>query len=276
MNRAALVVVLFSLWGCASPEPPRLDPERSAFEFKSRTLADPGLRNFIEANLGTKLDLFPPPSWNLRTLTLVAFYFHPDLDVARAHLGLVRAGIRTSQAWPNPTASVDLEKVTNPTKGISPWVYGFSLNMPLDTLWKRGYRIDQAERLSEQARLELALSGWRVRSRLRATLLDHLLSAGELDLRRQEEAVRAEVAVAQGRRLAVGAVFRLDVDRAEAEVAGARAAIRAAEGQLAESRSALASAIGIPPRALEGAVVLWPDLETPPPSETLLPQDLER
>jgi len=276
MRRAVFAVLWATLWGCASPEPPPLDPERSEAEFRSRTLADPGLRDFIETNLGTKLAAFPPTSWDLETLTLVAFYFHPDLDVARARLGLVRAGRRTAQAWPNPTASVDLEKVTNPTGGISPWVYGLSLSLPLDTLWKRGYRIEQAERLSDQARLGLALSGWRVRSRLRAALLEDLFSRAELDLRRKEETVRAEVAQAQSRRLAAGAIFRLDVTRAEAELATARAAIRAAEGQVAETRSTLASALGLPLRAVQGVMLTWSDLDAPPPLENLVPEDLEK
>lgn len=276
MKRAAITVLAVTLFGCATPEAPPLDPERSEAEFRSRTLADSGLLEFMESNLGRRLAPFPPPSWDLRALTLVAFYYHPDLDVARAHWGLIRAGIRSAQAWPNPTAGVDLEKVINPTGGVSPWVYGFSLSVPLDTLWKRGYRIDQAERLSDQAKLELAVAGWRVRSRLRAAFLDHLLSATELGLRRAEEAVRAEVAQAQGRRLAVGAVFRLDVTRAEAELASSRAAIRVAEGQVAESRFALASAVGVPVRSLEGMTFTWVDLEKPPASDSLLPRDLEK
>jgi outer membrane protein TolC len=276
MHRVATAVLVATLLGCSGPEIPPLDPERSEAEFRSRTLSDPGLREFLESNLGRKLDPFPLPSWDLRTLTLVAFYYHPDLDVARAHLGAVRAGRRTAEAWANPSVGIDLERVTNPTQGISPWVYGFSLSVPLDTLWKRGYRIEQAEKLSDQARLELALAGWRVRSRLRIALLEHLISVAELDLRRNEETVRTQIVQAMSRRLAAGAVFRLDVTRAESELAASRAAIRAAEGQIAESRWTLASALGVPLRALDGRTFTWTDLEKPPASEKLLPPDLEK
>lgn len=274
--RAELLVLVTTTLGCSTSEPPPLDADRCEAEFRGRTLSDPGLREFLQSNLGRTLDPFPPASWDLPALTLVAFYYHPDLDVARAHLGSIRAGRRTAEAWANPTVGVDLEKVVNPTRGISPWVYGFSLSVPLDTLWKRGYRIEQAERLSDQARLELALAGWRARSRLRSALLDHLLSLAELELRRSEEAVRSQIVVAMTRRLAAGAVFRLDVTRAESELAAARAGIRSAEGQVAESRGALASALGVPLRALDGAVFRWSDLEHPPSSESLLPPDLEK
>jgi cobalt-zinc-cadmium efflux system outer membrane protein len=276
MNRAATVFLLVMILGCSTPELPPLDPEKSESEFRSRTLSDPGLRAFVESNLGKKLDPFPPASWDLRLLTLIAFYYHPDLDVARAHLGAARAARRTAEAWVNPTGALDLEKVVNPTPGVPPWVYGLSLSVPLDTLWKRGYRIDQAEKLSDQARLELALTGWKVRSRVRAALLEALLSIAELELRRNEETVRVQIAQAMRQRLAQGATFRLDVTRAESELATSRAAIRAAEGQVAESRLALASALGVPIQAIEGKTILWSDLETPPSSENLLPPDLEK
>jgi outer membrane protein TolC len=208
-------------------------------------------------------------------LTLVAFYYHPELDVARARLELGWAGVRTAGAWPNPTVGVDLEKVTNPTPGISPWVYGLSLSVPIDTLWKRGYRIEQAERLGDQARLELGLAGWRVRSRLRAALADHLLARRELELRQMEESARAEVAQAQRRRLAAGAIFRLDVTRSEGELAASRAAIHAAEGQVDESRAALSSALGLPLSATKGATFVWAELEKPPPAGDLPLPELE-
>ena len=71
-------------WGCASPEPRPLDPQRSEAEFRARTLEDPGLRRFIEANPGATATPFPPASWDLGMLTLAAFYYQPDLDLARA------------------------------------------------------------------------------------------------------------------------------------------------------------------------------------------------
>jgi outer membrane protein TolC len=92
-------------------------------------------------------------------------------------------------------------------------------------------------------------------------LADHLLALRELDLRRLEEEVRVDIVAALERKLALGDIFRLDVDAAQGELSSARLAIHSAEGRVAESRSILAAALGIPHAALKGKTLVWPDLE---------------
>lgn len=265
MRRRIPILVLAAACGCAGPAPEPLDPVRSETEFRARTLDDADLRRFAESN-GVP---FPPPAWDLASLTLAAFYYHPELDIARAQLAQARAGGVTAGMLPNPVAGIHLEKVTNPVTGLNPWTYGFDLTVPLDTLWKRGYKIEEAEKLGEVARLALAETGWRVRSRLRAALADHLFALRELDLRRREEGARNDVVAVMERKLALGDVFRLDVDVAQGDLFTSRSAIHAAEGRVAESRAALAGAIGVPRAALSGRTFTWAELEKPPPAESL-------
>jgi cobalt-zinc-cadmium efflux system outer membrane protein len=262
-------LILAALWGCTGPGPEPLDPALSESEFRARTLEDPGLRNFVESNPGARPSPFPPTSWDLASLTLAAFYFHPELDLARARVSQGHAGLTTAQMWPNPVVTADLEHVAKVEPGLKPWIYGLSLSLPVDTLWKRGYKIEEAERLSDVARLGLAETGWRVRSRVRAALAEHLFSLRELDLRRQEEVARSDVVTALERKLALGDIFRLDVDVAQGDLFTSRSAVRTAEGRVAESRAALASAIGVPHSALKGKTFAWPELDQPPPPESL-------
>jgi len=260
-RRTAAALLALGAWGCASAGPEPLDPAKSEAEFRARTLDDPGLRQFAEGNPGAAPAPFPPASWNLSALTLVAFYFHADLDVARAKLVRGRAGVATAGMWPNPVAAVDLERVTHVEPGFTPWIYGFNLSVPLDALWKRGYRIEEAERMSEAARLALAETGWRVRSRVRAALAEHLFALRGLELKRLEEAARATLVTALERKLALGDIFRLDVDAAQGDLF--------AEGRVAETRAALAAALGLPLAALQGKSFAWPELERPPALESL-------
>lgn len=262
-------LILAAAGGCAGPEPEPLDPARSEAEFRDRTLEDPGLRRFVESNPDAKPPPFSPSSWDLAALTLAAFYFHPELDVARVRLSQGQAGITTAQMWPNPVATADLEHVAKVEPGFKPWIYGMSLTLPVDTLWKRGYKIEEAERQSEVARLGLAETGWRVRSRVRAALAEHLFSLRDLELRRLEESARSEVVTALERKLALGDIFRLDVDVAQGDLFTSRSAIRTAEGRVAETRAALASAIGLPHSALKGKTFSWPELDQPPPLVSL-------
>lgn len=267
--RIARCVLVLGFLGCAHPEPEPLDPRKSEAEFRARTLEDDGLRRFIEANSGFNTSPFPPASWDLGALTDVAFYYQPELDLARARLGQARAAGITAGMYPNPVAAFNLENVTNAAAGVKPWIYGFSLSLPLDTLWKRGYKIDEAERQGDAALLALAETGWRVRSRVRAALSEHLFALRDLDLRRLEEAVRIEIVSALERKLALGEIFRLDVDAAQGELSTARIAIHTAEGRVSEGRALLAGALGVPHAALKGKSFAWPGLESPPPLASL-------
>lgn len=257
-------VLLLGALGCSTPEPALLDPQKSEAEFRGRTLRDPGLARFVQANRGNTPLAFPPERWDLETLTLVAFYFHPDLDLARVRLTQARAGMVTAGMWPNPVASVELTKVTHVEPGLTPWIYGANLSFPIDTLWKRGYKVEEAERTSEVAALALAEAGWRVRSRVRAALAQYLLSVRDLELRKDEEAARGKVVAGLERKLALGDIFRIDVDVAQGDLLGARLQIHTGEGKVAEARSALAASLGLPASALREISVGWPELASPP------------
>lgn len=253
----ALLVALGS--GCAHYRARPIEPAKSETEFRARTVTDAGLLAYLETNRVTR-----PTEWNLASLTLVALYFHPEMDVARAGVGVAEADVLTAGQRPNPALSWSPEYNANAAAGVSPWTLGFSLDIPIETAGKRGYRLKQARALTGAARIELAATAWNMRSRVRATLLDHLLAARQLDLLRAEEAARADAVTLMEQRLGVGEVSRPDVDSARIELANTRLAIRAAQGSVAETRAALASALGVPDGALTGVKLDWPRLDQPP------------
>jgi hypothetical protein len=85
MHRVAFGIVLTVLLaGCVPYQPQPLSAAEAATRLISRSLTDAGLQAFVEASLQRRFAVWPPPSWDLNTLVLAAFYFHPDLDVARA------------------------------------------------------------------------------------------------------------------------------------------------------------------------------------------------
>src|SRR5262245_16823559 len=256
------LLLLLVLAGCSGLDPQPLDPARSESDFRARRIDDPGLTSYVRSH-GVSM----PPAWNLESLTLAAFYFHPDLDIARARLMGARGSEISAGAWPNPTLNADLEKVMGSAgPGVSPWVYGFNLQMPIDFLWKRGYRVDEARAKIDVARLELGEVAWQVRHPLRAALLDDVLAGRAVELLQTELALRSDLATAAARLQSTGEASRLETDRARAELAAARVALEAAKGRSASTRAVLASAVGVPVGALEGAVLDWPGLD-------LLPQE---
>lgn len=268
MPRGLLLVV--ALAGCSGLDPQPIDPVRSEQEFRARRLDDPGLTAYIQSHRNIS------ETWTLERLTLAAFYYHPDLDIARARLAGARGAETTAGAVPNPTLNADLEKVMgNPGAGVSPWVYGFNLQMPLDFLWKRGYRVDEARARSVAGRFELAEVAWQVRRRLRTALLEDVLARREVELRQAELSLRSDLSATASRLLTVGEASRLEADRARAELAAARVASEEVQGRAATTRAVLASAIGVPGRALEGVALEWPGLDALPEPAALSIESLQ-
>ena len=245
-------VGLLALVGCAHYQPRPLAAQQTAADFDTRTLADTGLKQFIEANLHRQLSTWPPASWDFNTLSLAAFYFHPDLDVARAKWGVAQAGKVTAGERPNPTAS--FAPGYNSTVG-PPWILGLSFDIPVETAGKRGYRIAQARNLSEVARLNIATVAWQVRSRVRRNLLD-LQAARETEkLLKQQQEVQAAIVKLLGGQLAAGAVTPFEVSQARIAHDTTRLALHDAERQAAEALAQLTDALGVPSRELEGAKI---------------------
>jgi outer membrane protein TolC len=252
--------------GCTGYEPRPIDPAKTESEFQLRRLDDPEFLSWLEAQ-----GVARPPAWTPDALTLAAFYYHPDLDVARARLLGAKAAVETAGEIPNPVVSGNLEKVMGSTPaGVSPWVYGLSLQMPLDFLWKRGYRIDEARAKTESVRIELAEAAWQVRRRVRAALLEDLLVRRDVAQREAETALRTEGTATAALLLSTGEVSRIEADRARVEESGAGLHLEEARGRVAAARAALASAVGLPLSAMQDAAVVWPTLDAPPEEPAVL------
>lgn len=253
VNRWVSLILIGLLLGCARYHPQPLEPPKVEAELRGRTLSDPGLRSFLEQNLPTKPPVWPLREWDLENLTLVAFYYHPDLDVARARVGVAEAGIVTAGGRPNPSVGFQPRFNVDAPASKSPWTFGLAFDLPIETAGKRGYRIARAQALTEAARLELAETGWKVRRGVRASLAEYLFAISELEPLRAEEGVRAEGVAVQGRRLALGFASRPEVDMAQAEVEAATASLSAAREAFEHARVLNAEEKIVSDRALQEA-----------------------
>jgi len=238
-----------------------LDAAKTARGFDSRTLADSGLHAFLETNHIT--GAWPRPSWDLETLTLAAFYFHPDLDVARAKWAVAVAGQKTAGERPNPTLSVSPAYDT--TMAIpSPWLVTPTLDIPIETAGKRGYRIAQALQLSEAARLNIASVVWQVRSRVRQSLLNFSAACETETLLEAQQALQGQNIRLLQEQLQAGAISAFEVTQARLAANGTRLALRDVERRAAEARVQLAEAIGVPVHALGGVELSFTGLDALP------------
>jgi outer membrane protein, heavy metal efflux system len=236
--------------GCARYQPLPLVPERTAASLDTRALADPGLHRFLRTNLTLPGD-WPLKRWNLQELTLAAFYFHPSLDLARAQWGVAKAGIQTAGGRLNPVLSAVPGYTLNPDFG-SPWFPMVSLDVPIETAGKRGYRIAHAREMAEVARLNILSTAWAVRSNVRSSLLGQAGAQLRADLLQEQLEWHRQLVVLLEERLQAGAAARTELTPFRISLAKTGTDHADALRMAAEARGRLAEAVGVPVRSLAG------------------------
>jgi cobalt-zinc-cadmium efflux system outer membrane protein len=236
--------------GCAMYHPQPISPEKTAAAFDARSLDDAGLRAFLETNHVNVPT--PGDAWGLKQLTLAAFYYQPTLAEARAQLLLAQAAKITAGQRPNPSVSVTPGYDSQIPGNYSPWLVPLSFDVPIETAGKRGKRIAEAEHLAEAAHWNLVGTVWQVRSQIRTALLQlYFARETEALLARQETAQSNVVRLLEGQ-FAVGAISEFEVSQAHTALATTQLARQDATGKANQARVALAHALGLPARALDG------------------------
>jgi len=240
------------LTGCAHFESQPLAPEKSAAQLDARRLADAGLKKFAEQNSGGKLKSWPPAKWDLNSLTLAAFYFHPDLAVARAQWRVAEAGVKTAGGRPNPTVTAGPGYNFSAAAGINPWMPFGSVDLPIETAGKRGKRIAEAVKISESARWDYVSTAWQIRSGVRAALLDFSAAQKHAALLQKQFATQNEIYRRLSQRFDAGAIARSELVPAQMALNKTQLELSGAQSKLADARSRLAQALGLPLAALDG------------------------
>lgn len=268
-----LALCLALLSSCTSYIPKPLDPAVQKSAFESRRLNSRDTRQYFESSLGHELTSWPPKSWDITTLTLAAFHFHPDLDMAQARRLLAEAGIVTAGARLNPTVNPSLQHTNDTAVGQSPWSYGAGINIPIRTAGKRDYQIERARHLAQAAQLREAETVWQVRSRVRASLLEAYPT--EALVRRQRD-LQEEIARLLEHRFAVGYASQPEVTMARLTLNQATLTLKENQKQVAVNLARIAAAVGVPLSALEGISISFESFEHLTPDSTLPPAEVRR
>ncbi|HVC89202.1 MAG TPA: TolC family protein [Acidobacteriaceae bacterium] len=272
---AAFVLLAFALvTGCARYKyhaAPIL-PAAQAASLYARSLDDPDLRSWMKQAVAYQPPSWPMETWNLNALTLAAFYFNPDLDVARANAAAATAAITTAAMKPNPSIGGGPGYESGDQ---GPFTMAFNFSLPIETAGKRGYRIANATHLSLASRIQLSQTAWVVRSRVRSALLDYLFAVQSVGLLRKEEALRSRYVDLTESRFRTGEIPQPDVTTARIELTALRQTLSGAEGRVHTTHAALAAAIGIPESGLAGKILVWPGADQPPSPATLPSQEMQ-
>jgi outer membrane protein, heavy metal efflux system len=259
---AALLLAVLGATRCAAFHPKPLSPVRTASIFEDRSLENPGLKQFLVSKVNRKITPWPQMSWDFPLLTLVSLYYHPDLDVMRAQWEVAKARMITAGERPNPTLGF-IPRYNTTTGTPSPWILNFALDIPFQTAGKRDYRIVQARHLSDAARLNIAGTAWRVRSRLRASLLDLYAAVQAENLLKRKKEIQEQIVKGLEKRLEFGEASEPEVTQTRIFLDQTDLSLRQLQNQRVEARVRLADALGLPVKALKGVEITFDFLNHP-------------
>ena len=259
--------------GCVRYVPRPIDPTASELAYRTRTLTDPGLKAFINANSMANSQAWPPKTMDLEALAIVALYYNPDLDEARLRVVAAESADATARVRPNPNVTgaagyTDSER--------SPYAFQFGLGILIETAGKKKYRTLQAQQLTDAARFSLGETVWTLRSRLRAALVDHLVATRELEQLIVESAIREEAVAIHERRIAAGESSTPFVTAARSDLAHIQLAVEQMRGKIAETRANIAGIAGLPSAALDNVQFAVADLDSPPAEQALNIQSVQK
>jgi outer membrane protein TolC len=228
-----------------------LSPEGAAAQFQARSLDDPGLRVFLESN--GIVGEWPRKTWDLRDLTLVAFYYHPDLALARAQLGTVQAGEKTAGERPNPSVSFTPGYDAQIPGAPSPWILPVTFDLPIETAGKRRYRVAEARDLSDSAYWKWVGTVWQTRSKVRDAWLALAVAERTQTLLAEEESAQSNVVRLLEGQVSAGAAAEFEVTQARVALDTTRLSREDAQRRQAQARAEMAMALGLPVAALTDA-----------------------
>lgn len=251
---------LLCLSACAHYEASPLDPARIEAAYVDRDLSSGELHDFLRTHAPQLTDPWPRSSWNLEALTLAAFCFHPELDVARAHFEVARAGIEVAAMRPSPSLTLAPSYNSDAAGATSPWLPGASLEIPIETASKRSIRITRAQHVAQSARSDLVTTAWRVRAALSTALRELEAQSHRARLTEQQLATQQHIVSLLSQRVSLGAAPSGEWSAANIALTRLQVASIESQQRLTEARRALAEALGVPARAVNDIHV---DNETP-------------
>jgi outer membrane protein TolC len=241
--------------------------DQSAQSFAARRLDAPELRRFLEASRGESLPDWPLKSWTFEDLCLAAVYWNPSLASARAQAEAAEAARQTAAGRPNPTIGLQGGFNFDASRaGITPWIPGTTLDLPIETAGKRSRRMERADHLARASRLTLVGTAWSIRSTLRTAVIESHGAQRRIELLKEE--LQAAESIQQGiqQRFQAGAATTLELANARVAALRIRGEIQDAERLAGEARHRVAEALGVPIQALT-------DLPWSSPSPAALPED---
>ena len=192
--------------GCATEPPPKPLVRSSAVILAKNPVS--AEFNAYLTQQGYNKESLPLSAWGLDELTLCALFYHTDLDVAKQQLALANLALQTAGTKRNPAINADIAHSNQKNGDIKPWAYGLSVDIPIATNNKRGFKVEKAKQNAEASRMNFAETAWKLRNQIATDLIAFHQNESETQLFQQELETHNSIANMLEKRVNAGITSR--------------------------------------------------------------------
>lgn len=189
---------------------------------------------------------FPLQQWGLEELTYCALFFHPSLDVARAQWRAAMLSENIAAEKPIPAINGHIAHSNNANQDISPYSFGFSIDIAVDTANKRDIRLENARHLSQAAKLEIAQTAWELRNKVAQSFYEHQLNQQLIKLLLDDQRLRQEIVNLYQKRVDLGTESNVALSAAKIQLQATITELNARQHEQLNTLSKLARNLGLP------------------------------
>lgn len=197
-------------------------------------------------NNGYETDRLPIKEWGLNELTYCALFFHPSLEVARAQWRAAQLAESSAAERTTPTINGNIAHSDDQDPTKKPFAFGLSIDIPIETANKRDIRIENAQHLSQTAKLEIAQTAWQLRSKLVQVFSEYQYNQTQLRFLNEEALRKQEIVSILQKRVSLGEANNVELSNAKLQLQITNAAANTAQQNTLVLYAKLASSIGLP------------------------------
>lgn len=244
----AVAAAIAAVSGCSTLiyQPRPLDVEALPADYGQRSTQADALRRFVAAN-GYPAEAWPPAAWGLHELTLVALFFRPEIETARARAGVANADLAAAGQRHGIAARIVPEHHSRmQDQDDGPWSLGLELEIALVPQAKRAAGAERSAFLADAAELDIAAAAWATRSTVRDAYLELQASRDKLALLDQQVQARNELLAMVARRVEAGMLSARDLDSERVLLSQLEFARDHERSRHQQALGGLAAAIGLP------------------------------
>jgi outer membrane protein, heavy metal efflux system len=239
-----LLICLFNLGCTTAPLEKPLNSKKSITNLVAKDPTSLGFNTFLIKHGYAETDL-PLKHWDIDSLTLCALFFHTKLDVAKQQLALAKLSVKTAGIKALPTVNADIARSNQANGDINPWSYGLTIDIPIQTNNKRGYRIERAEKNVDIAQIDLAEIAWQLRSQIASDLMAYYQNQAEITLLQEELATQESIVNMLEKRLYAGIVSKTELSNARLLALKVQHQLLIKQGQTQQIQASLAADVGV-------------------------------